>query len=169
LNLIKLLNCRYDLKVSTNFFFKSSSAFSFYILYHRYIFKSKMSSSNNNNISASSSSSTFVAPTTTAPATTAPATTAPATTAPAAAIQINNNNDGSAGSNEWTESQVRVLINQRKYRNREYHLIIGRSRRNFWNSVSRRINRSEGTNFSGEQCKRKFQNLVSTYYVSKLI
>jgi hypothetical protein len=33
----------------------------------------------------------------------------------------------------------------------------------------RRINRSEGTNFDGDQCKRKFQNLVSAYYVSIII
>jgi hypothetical protein len=69
---------------------------------------------------------------------------------------------------EWNERTIRLLINQRKYRNQEYYRIIGRSRVNYWNSVARRINRDVGSNFTGVQCKRKFNNLVSKYYVSKL-
>ncbi|PKY62472.1 hypothetical protein RhiirA4_432555, partial [Rhizophagus irregularis] len=53
---------------------------------------------------------------------------------------------------------------QRKYRNREYYQIIGRSRKNYWESISRRINREAGSNFTGIQCRRKFNNLVSHYY-----
>jgi len=113
-------------------------------------------SSSNNNISASSNRNALPAP--------APVP-APA---PAPVAVQNNNNNGPAANNEWTESQIRLLVNQRKYRNNEYHRIIGRSRRDFWDSVARRINRSEGTSFSGEQCKRKFQNLVSVYYVSNI-
>jgi hypothetical protein len=60
------------------------------------------------------------------------------------------------------------LINQRKHRNREYYRIIGRSRKNYWESISRRINREAGSNFTGIQCRRKFNNLVSHYYVSNL-
>jgi hypothetical protein len=70
---------------------------------------------------------------------------------------------------EWNERTIRLLINQRKYRNREYYEIIGRSRRNYWESIARRINREAGTNFTGNKCKRKFNNLVSHYYVSKLV
>jgi hypothetical protein len=70
---------------------------------------------------------------------------------------------------EWNERSIRLLINQRKYRNREYYEIIGRSRRNYWESIARRINREAGTNFTGNKCKRKFNNLVSHYYVSKLV
>ena len=70
---------------------------------------------------------------------------------------------------EWNERSIRLLINQRKYRNREYYEIIGRSRRNYWKSIARRINREAGTNFTGNKCKRKFNNLVSHYYVSKLV
>jgi hypothetical protein len=130
------------------------------------------SSDNNNNSSVSSNSNITSAP---APAPTSSSNNnntsapAPAPIPASVAVQINNNNNGSAVNNEWTKNQIRLLINQRKHRNIEYYRIIGRSRRDFWNSVARRINRSEGTNFSGKQCKRKFQNLVSTYYVSKLI
>src|SRR2546421_6343775 len=42
----------------------------------------------------------------------------------------------------WNEQQIRLLINQRKHRNDEYHQTVGRSRVPFWNSVARRINRS---------------------------
>src|SRR5436853_2718173 len=68
---------------------------------------------------------------------------------------------------EWNERTIRLLINQRKYRNREYYEIIGCSRRNYWKSIARRINREAGTNFTENKCKRKFNNLVSHYYVSK--
>jgi Myb/SANT-like DNA-binding protein len=69
----------------------------------------------------------------------------------------------------WNEQQIRLLINQRRYRNDEYYQIVGRSRVPFWDSVARRINRSAGSNFTGEQCRRKFDNLVALYYVSKII
>lgn len=69
---------------------------------------------------------------------------------------------------EWTEHTIQLLINQRKYRNREYYQIIGRSRTSYWESIARRINRDAGSNFTGRQCSRKFNNLVSHYYVSKL-
>jgi hypothetical protein len=67
----------------------------------------------------------------------------------------------------WNEQEIRQLIDQRKHRNTEYHQIIGRSKKSFWDSVARRINRAVGSHFSGRNCRRKFQNLVSAYYVSK--
>lgn len=77
--------------------------------------------------------------------------------------------DGRANQNPvtWNEQQIRLLINQRKNRNIEYHQTPGRSRVAFWDSVARRINRSAGSNFMGIQCRRKFENLVSSYNVSK--
>jgi hypothetical protein len=69
----------------------------------------------------------------------------------------------------WSEEEIRLLINQRRHRNLEYYRTPGRSRTAFWNSVARRINRSAGSNFTGNQCKRKFENLVTMYNVSKII
>ncbi len=67
----------------------------------------------------------------------------------------------------WNERDIRLLIDQRKNRNVEYHRTVGRSRAAFWASVSRRIRRSGGSsNFSPLQCRRKFENLVTMYYVS---
>lgn len=67
---------------------------------------------------------------------------------------------------DWNEQTIRLLINQRKNRNREYYQILGRSRKQYWESISRRINREADTNFTGSQCRRKFNNLVFYYYVS---
>ena len=66
-----------------------------------------------------------------------------------------------------TENTINLLINQRKHRNVEFHRIIG-IKDEFWVSVARRINRSADTSFTGTQCKKKFQNMVLTYYVSKI-
>src|SRR5277367_6767410 len=67
----------------------------------------------------------------------------------------------------WNENIINMLINQRKHRNVEFHRLIG-EKTEFWESVARRINRSAGTTFMGMQCKRKFQNMVSMYYVNKI-
>ena len=69
----------------------------------------------------------------------------------------------------WNEHEIQLLIDQRRYRNVEYHQMVGRSRVEFWNSVARRINRAVGSNFNGLQCRRKFDNLVSIYNVSKMV
>jgi len=85
-------------------------------------------------------------------------TSAAANLAPAAAVTV---------PAIWNENTINLLINQRKHRNVEFHRLIG-GKTEFWESVARRINRSAGTTFTGMQCKRKFQNMVSTYYVSKI-
>src|SRR6266498_2068837 len=70
----------------------------------------------------------------------------------------------------WLEHEINYLINQRRFRNVEYHQIIGRNgKREFWSSVARRMHRELGSDFTGRQCNSKFQNLVSTYYVSEII
>jgi Myb/SANT-like DNA-binding domain len=82
---------------------------------------------------------------------------------------INTDNTTTDTGSEWNERTIRLLINQRKHRNGEYYGIIGRSRKNYWNSIARRINRDAGSSFTGNQCRRKFNNLVTHYYVSKLV
>jgi hypothetical protein len=86
-------------------------------------------------------------------------------------ISNDNTNDTTTDDtgSEWNEQTIRLLIDQRKHRNREYYQIIGRSRRRYWDSIARRINRVANSDFTGIQCKRKFNSLVSRYYVSKLV
>ena len=125
---------------------------------------------NNNTASTSAPPSTSSATNNNTASTLAPSSASSAannnTSAPSNRRRRRRNNIGNNSPVEWTERQIRLLIDQRKYRNEEYYRIVGRSRRGFWDSVARRINRSKGTNFYGNQCKRKFQNLVSAYYVS---
>jgi Myb/SANT-like DNA-binding domain len=66
----------------------------------------------------------------------------------------------------WTRRTIRLLIDQRKHRNNEYHFEYGRNKRDFWRSVARRINRVAGTNFDHRQCSRKWSNLVSAFNVN---
>ncbi len=67
---------------------------------------------------------------------------------------------------EWTDAQTRILIDERRNRNEEYHN-LGRNRDVFWGSVATRINNEvHSSNFLGHYCKEKFRNLVQDYNVS---
>src|SRR6266511_2936467 len=109
-----------------------------------------------NTISNNTSNSTT---TTTNPTRNSTTTTNPTTNSTITATTVN-----------WLEHEINYLINQRRFRNVEYHQIIGRDgKREFWNSVPRRTRRELGSDFTGRQCNSKFQNLVLTYYVSEII
>ena len=66
---------------------------------------------------------------------------------------------------DWTDTQIRILIDERRNRNEEYHN-FGRNRIGFWNNIATRINQEHNTSFNGHQCKEKFSNLVRSYNVS---
>jgi hypothetical protein len=70
-------------------------------------------------------------------------------------------------SQNWSDEQTRFLIDERKYRNIEYHQLPRGERSGFWQSIARRINREFGSYLSGQDCKEKFQNLVRAYYVNR--
>ncbi|CAG8468979.1 7837_t:CDS:2 [Acaulospora morrowiae] len=67
---------------------------------------------------------------------------------------------------EWTDAQIRMLIDERRNRNDEYHN-LGSNRIGFWNSIATRINQVHRTSFNGYQCKEKFMNLVRDYNSTK--
>ena len=66
---------------------------------------------------------------------------------------------------EWTDAQIRILIDERKNGNDDFHA-LGRDRNSFWNSIAVKINRETGTAFNSYQCKEKFSNLIRDYNVS---
>ena len=68
----------------------------------------------------------------------------------------------------WTDDQIRILIDERKNRNIEFH-DYGRERIGFWDSVATKINRELKTSFNGYQCKEKFIHLVRDYNVIYLL
>jgi len=69
---------------------------------------------------------------------------------------------------DWTDAQTRILINERRNRNVEYHN-LGRDRLPFWESIAIKINEEHNTHFDGYQCKKKFTNLIRDYNVSYCI
>ena len=70
---------------------------------------------------------------------------------------------------EWIKEQIEALIKERKDRNVEYHRTFGRSRVEFWKSISEILNNSFETSFTGEQCRGKFKSFTNDYNVSKNI
>jgi len=65
----------------------------------------------------------------------------------------------------WNESEISILINERKLRNEEYWLTPGRDRTAFWDSIAAKINIEYQTAYTSKQCQEKFQNLVRDYTV----
>ena len=67
----------------------------------------------------------------------------------------------------WNESEINILIKERRKRNDEYWTLLGNDRTSFWNSIAEKINLEYQTVYTGKQCKDKFQNLVRDYVVRK--
>jgi len=66
----------------------------------------------------------------------------------------------------WHNAETDMLISERLRRNNYYHSVEGRSQAEFWESVTRRINRRLNKTYTGRQCEQKFRNLVRDYTVS---
>jgi len=70
----------------------------------------------------------------------------------------------------WSDDEIQALIDERRSRNWDYwYGYPGRSRVQFWEIIAGSVNSNCGSNYTGNQCKRKFASLVSEYNVSKLI
>ena len=67
----------------------------------------------------------------------------------------------------WGDAETDFLVEERRRRNHEYHYVYRRSKAEFWESVSRKIQRRYGSRFTGRQCEGKFRNLIKEYKVSK--
>jgi len=70
---------------------------------------------------------------------------------------------------EWSESEIRALIDIRKKRNEDYYRIFGRSKVQFWNEVAGEIYEVLGSKFTGIQCREKFKHVVRECEVSKIL
>ncbi|CAB5382285.1 unnamed protein product [Rhizophagus irregularis] len=62
----------------------------------------------------------------------------------------------------WTDRQLRVLINERKNENDNFHELSDNMKHNFWKGLASKINEF-GTTYTGRQCKEKFNGLVRAY------
>src|SRR3954454_24024887 len=68
---------------------------------------------------------------------------------------------------EFSDAQLRTLIDERKQRNAEYHATTNKKKHLFWNDIAKKINDQENTNyFTGEECHKKFLSLTKAFYVS---
>ncbi|RIA81114.1 hypothetical protein C1645_837497 [Glomus cerebriforme] len=55
----------------------------------------------------------------------------------------------------WTIAETNALINKRRQTNQ--------ARNNYWNNLAACVNRTCNSNYTGDQCRRKFNRLVSEY------
>ena len=70
----------------------------------------------------------------------------------------------------WENNHIQALIDERRRRNFDYwYYYAGRSRQQFWRDIANAVNGTCRTNYTGAQCQRKFNRLVTEYGVSKLI
>jgi len=70
---------------------------------------------------------------------------------------------------EFSDTQLRVLINERKNRNAEYHSTTNKKKYLFWNEIAEKLNVQERTNyFTGDECHKKFLSLTKAFYVSRV-
>ncbi|CAB4487566.1 unnamed protein product [Rhizophagus irregularis] len=69
---------------------------------------------------------------------------------------------------EWNEEQTHFLIDERKTGNEVYHKTPKRSKTDFWEEISNKLNENNNTNyFTGEACNKKFLSLTRAYYTTK--
>ena len=69
----------------------------------------------------------------------------------------------------WREAETDFLVEEKRQRNYEYYYVYRRSKAEFWESVSQRIQRRYDSGFTAHQYERKFKNLIKEYRVSKWI
>ncbi|GES91706.1 hypothetical protein GLOIN_2v1480146 [Rhizophagus clarus] len=63
----------------------------------------------------------------------------------------------------WSQQEIHTLISIRKTTNQLYWNIFGRLRCIYWNNVANRLNNFCNSRYMGNQCKRKFNSLVTHY------
>ncbi|CAB5166623.1 hypothetical protein RhiirA5_477251 [Rhizophagus irregularis] len=69
---------------------------------------------------------------------------------------------------EWNAEQTRILIDERKMGNEEYHQTPKRCKKIFWEEIAEKLNENYNTNyFTGEACNKKFLSLTRAYYTTK--
>ncbi|CAB4492134.1 unnamed protein product [Rhizophagus irregularis] len=70
---------------------------------------------------------------------------------------------------EFSDIQLRILIDERKNRSVEYyHTTTNKKKYLFWNEIAEKINDQENTNyFTGDACHKKFLGLTKAFYTAE--
>ena len=58
---------------------------------------------------------------------------------------------------EWSEEEMRLLINLRRNRNEDYWRRFGRSKVPFWKEIAAKIEEDLGTRFTGVQVRKSLK------------
>ena len=66
----------------------------------------------------------------------------------------------------WTDIQCEYLITSRMERNEEFWDLGWGGKARFWRGIAGEINEIFGTEFTGEQVKKKWENLTNDYEVN---
>ena len=62
-------------------------------------------------------------------------------------------------STEWSNAQLRLLINERKQKTAEYHATPNKKKQDFWNDIASKLNEQENTNFFlGKICQKPYES-----------
>ncbi|RIA83166.1 hypothetical protein C1645_834239 [Glomus cerebriforme] len=73
-----------------------------------------------------------------------------------------------SSSTEWSDAQLRLLINERKQRNFEYHATPNKKKQDFCDDIASKLNEQENTNFFlGKDCQKKFLSLTKAFNTAK--
>jgi hypothetical protein len=70
---------------------------------------------------------------------------------------------------EWSDEEMKLLINLRRERNEDYWRRFGRSKLPFWNEIAATIQERFTTAFNGLQVREKFKGMVKDCKVSKIL
>ena len=58
---------------------------------------------------------------------------------------------------KWSDARLRILVDERKQRNAEYHATPNKKKQLFWEDIINKINKQERTNyFIGDDYHKKF-------------
>jgi len=61
---------------------------------------------------------------------------------------------------EWSEEEMRLLINLRRDRNEDYWRRFGRSKVPFWNEIAAKIEEDLGTRFTAGKSLKEWSRIV---------
>ena len=70
---------------------------------------------------------------------------------------------------EWSDEEIKLLINLRRERNEDYWRRFRRSKLPFWNEIAATIQERFTTAFNGLQAREKFKGMVKDCKVSKIL
>ena len=70
---------------------------------------------------------------------------------------------------DWDDNEVKLLIDERRNRNKEYWFMLERLKLPFWKNVAEKIKEKFNTDITAMQYQAKFKGMVKDCKVSKIL